>query len=535
MHVQERRVSAPHLPPSQCYKPIKELLRAVRDGQRFVPVTVAQISKLLGGSGNALASAHSAHSDVSAESIGPKSPPRTDPSAASSAHQSFPNVSAAAAEGDASGMRSAQLQPVVGNSHLKESLGHEMAASQSAPRESGRPAAAEAPLPSPAKPGQPTAGPSHPGVSLAAGAASANSAKPEHDTAASQLDKSSAREPIAPQLIPEHVEQPTAAEAAGGNSAEPGQNATLGKVEEGPADETAALAVRSLHAADAATAPDIVSTATADVSATEPMSVLKMELDKLNAQAERAAILSGATAHGSASAGPTPSNPIRPPVPISDAARPDDMTAPSPASATQTSHTSIVLPAAGQQGASVSGLSSGAQQLPADAAATTSPPSIGQGPSDGLEGVSAEARQQLQQLTGLGASIIALPDKREGAMRQSTAALSSSGDASAHADAAPVAAGSGNDKNSASSAAVPGGIEGASAAQNLASSTPSTWQACTVRGSGSWFRATWHAGSSSRWARGGSTTPSPHDACEHREDCHEEGTLLQHLVLKFLS
>ena len=289
-------------------------------------------------------------------------------------------------------MRSAKSQPAVSSPQVTESSKHEEAGSQSAPRESGGPAAAGAPLPSPAK--------------------------PEHTTAA-----------------PSHADVSVAAEASGRSIAEPEQNVMPSEAHESLAHETAAPAFRSLHAADVTTAPDIASTdaATPDVSAAESASVLNMELDKLNAQAEHAEALPGATAQGSASASQTPSL-----VPIPDAAQPDIMTASSPASAAQTPRT---LPAAGQQNASVSGVSSGAKQLPAGAGASTTLPSMGQGPPDGLEGVSAEARQQLQQLAGLGASIIALPDKREGTMGQGTAAPSSSADASAHADADPVAAG----------------------------------------------------------------------------------------------
>ncbi|KAK9853359.1 hypothetical protein WJX84_009031 [Apatococcus fuscideae] len=43
----ERRVSAPALPPPECYKPIKELLKAVKEGQPFRPVTVQQIQEIL--------------------------------------------------------------------------------------------------------------------------------------------------------------------------------------------------------------------------------------------------------------------------------------------------------------------------------------------------------------------------------------------------------------------------------------------------------------------------------------------------------
>ncbi len=77
-------MSAPELPPSQCYRPIGELLAAVDEGQTFRPVTVDQIRSVLAGNPlPALTSRASATSDASAESIGPKSPPKAESSGSS--------------------------------------------------------------------------------------------------------------------------------------------------------------------------------------------------------------------------------------------------------------------------------------------------------------------------------------------------------------------------------------------------------------------------------------------------------------------
>ena len=81
LYAQERRVSAPDLPPPVCYKPISELLKAAKDGQTFRPVTAEQIQQIIAGIPvPSLATANSARSEVSAESVGPKSPPKADAS-----------------------------------------------------------------------------------------------------------------------------------------------------------------------------------------------------------------------------------------------------------------------------------------------------------------------------------------------------------------------------------------------------------------------------------------------------------------------
>ncbi|KAK9839061.1 hypothetical protein WJX74_008642 [Apatococcus lobatus] len=449
----ERRVSAPNLPPPQCYKPIKELLKAVKEGHRFSPVTVAQISDMLGSPRNALASATSARSDVSAESVGPRSPPQTDTSAASvpqpplkqphlptaaataaaalppgnaepkqsglnhpktdtltesDPHPSLTDSSAPVAAASAPALGNGQRKQAVSNPETHQSTSHEAvgpgwtsdaSATVTAATAVATPAAGASNIGN-AQPQQVTDGPKVPQESPLAGALAPSTAMSE-PAASSQPDGSVAHELMVREAVIAHPDAAGAAAASGPSNAEPARDTSGRQLPERIGHET------STPAASA-------EAATGSAAATGPVSVLDAELDKLKAQAEHARGHDAAAEIEHASSSQTPEHPVSSSA-ASTQAWPSSASPPGAStSATQASHDSATSHAAASQPMTSSASPSGAGQLPASPEVPTGLTSAGQGASAGTDTVSAEAQQQLQQLKALGVSVLAMPDKLEG-------------------------------------------------------------------------------------------------------------------------